>query len=206
MKRSMKMQEADEVKPVDGKCPDGYVLSEDGTQCLLQAGEQTRTRESEFGMKNENANFIVDGPLFLKISESKTVRFDDMEPVTVLQNEQDNIQIGSSGEVLVIEDAKIAQEFFNKIDHKDDLQIEEKMVSVSEAIRGNLPTQQVAEQLVEQGISKGSITKLVNETAPLKIRVRRKIRRDRSIMQKANLLGRAKTTEAKQEHKVIGIE
>lgn len=186
-----KLAEDDAVEVnADGSCPDGYVLSDDKSKCVMvqQATEskEEETKESvgpvEFKIGSKNPQFVFDSPIKIKIEANKFVSFDEGELVEVVENKLGNIQIGINENVIEISDEKLATKFFESVNLKSDVTVEDREVTVAEAIKSNMDVLKVANSILEQH---KTLEGLKEGNSMVRIKVGRKIRTLRSTAMKA---------------------
>ena len=158
---------------------------------IIDKKDETEVSESkspvtDFDMTHNDPQFVIDGPIKVRIEANKFVQFDDLEPVELVENPTGNLQIGTGGNVIEIDNEKLASKFLEYVTHKDDVKTEEKEVTVAEAITSNLSSDKVARMIVDQFSKEdGSLSKLKEGNSMVKIKVARKIRSLRSTAMKA---------------------
>lgn len=185
-----KLAEDDAVEVnADGSCPDGYVLSDDKSKCVMvqQATEsKEETKENvapvDFKIGSKNPQFVFDAPIKIKIEANKFVAFDEGELVEVVENKLGNIQIGINENVIEISDEKLATKFFESVNLKSDVTVEDREVTVAEAIKSNMDVLKVANSILEQH---KTLEGLKEGNSMVRIKVGRKIRTLRSTAMKA---------------------
>lgn len=195
-----KLKEEGDIKPVDGKCPEGMVLSEDGSACLSPKGEEKQEEAvpvntvTEFKIGHKDPQFVVDGPIRLRIEANKLVEFEDGEAIELVENKLGNLQIGTTDNVIEIDNEKMVSEFLETVTHKDDVKNDDKEVTVAEAIKSNMDPTRVAKMIIEQHCKEeGALTKLREGNTMLRINVRRKIRSLRTVGMKAAAVRKAES-------------
>lgn len=184
-----KLAEDDAVEVnADGTCPDGYVLSDDKSKCVMvqQPAEGEEAKESvapvEFKIGSKNPQFVFDSPVKIKIEANKFVSFDEGELVEVVENKLGNIQLGIEENVIEISDEKLATKFFESVNLKSDVTVEDREVTVAEAIKSNMDVLKVANSILEQH---KTLEGLKEGNSMVRIKVGRKIRTLRSTAMKA---------------------
>ena len=208
-------EEGDSCEPnADGSCPEGYELSPDAKMCMKTSqmapesdkSDSMESSVSEFEITHNDPQFVVDKELSIKIEANKLVKFDEGEALELVENSKGNLQIGSEANVIEIDSKDIAVKFFEYVVHKDDLKIEEKKVSVSEAIKSTLSTERIAKLIIEQFSEKGSLSNLRKNNSIVEIKVGRKIKTMRTVSQKAASVKRLESKDKKFVlHKAIDI-
>jgi hypothetical protein len=175
----------------NGNCPEGYVLSDDKSKCIKKAPSSER-KEGIYDIGHYKPKFVVDGDVFVTLEDSTVLKFEDGENIELCESDQGDLQIGSSKDVLVIGEAKLARTFLESITHIDDIEYQEREVSIEDAIKSGIPTKVVAEEIIRQHKkSNGSLSEISEQSQQrLKIRARRKIRQIRTVPMKVEKVRR----------------
>lgn len=177
------LAEQDEVDPnEDGSCPDGYELSDDKKKCVKMKDEEEC---KEFVIGNNDPQFVATNKLVATLENNKKclkIEISEGEELELIEN-GDNLQIGSSKNVLLVKESSLVLNLLNCVAHKDDIEIQTKSMSVSEAIKSNVPVSQIAKKLIEIAVKGKTVVSKLTEK-DIQIGVERKIKTNRTVEHK----------------------
>lgn len=210
-----------QVLPSGGVCPEGYTLSADGTKCIKNpesgsanvpptdmASVTSVPMEQVLPMEHVSTNFVFGQKTILQTEyENKKVQFDEGEEIEVCMDENEDIQIGQKGTVLVISDPKVAYSFLERVHHKSDCSIEEQALTIVDAVKSNLSPRQIAEELLKQHSKEGSLSHLTVAKEEIRLKVNRGVKRMRPVENKAPFIRqhRADRSFTPQVLKIVGV-
>jgi len=190
--------------PVDGQCPEGYVLSSDGTKCVVAPEVPMATGEG-FEITHESKNFIVDGPLNVKLKNGKTVQFENLEEIEICKSQTEDVQIGQSGQVIILKSESVCREFLNHVYFKDDVHIETRDLSIAETLMTDLTPLQIAEKIIEAGKVKGSLAEL-KKSDKVTVSAIRNVKRSRSVESKVEIIRNNPAKISLKRTENLGVE
>lgn len=196
-----KNDSVDVVEPVDGQCPEGYRLSDDGSRCIrIQAADDKDMVEPEtddttkesypYDVKMNNPQFIAAGVIDVVLEDGRVVRFESGEEIELVVDESDDsLYIGSEGEIIEIPSAELARQFLEALVPCADVEDVDDEMTIGEAFRNGYSLRDVVDILVEAGAQPvGSFKRVIRGGKLKRIKVRRRIKRRRSVKQKAALV------------------
>lgn len=194
--------------PVDGQCPEGFVLSADGKKCVVAPEPAVSTGEPSavpFEITHESKNFIVDGPLNVKLKNGQVIQFENLEEIEICKSKTEDVQIGQSGQVIVLKSESVCREFLNHVYFKDDVQVESRDLTIAQTLMTDLTPIQIAEKILEAGRKKGSLAEL-KKSDRVTVSAIRNVKRSRSVENKVEIIRNnpAKVAVKRVEH--IGVE
>jgi hypothetical protein len=210
------------VLPFNGGCPEGFSLSADGTKCLknpesgsanvppttVTGAETSVPMEQAIAIEHVSTNFVFGQKTILQTEdEHKKVQFDEGEEIEVCMDENEDIQIGQKGTVLVISDPKVAYNFLEQVHLKSDCSIEEQALTIVDAVKSNLSPRQIAEELLKQHSKEGSLSHLEVAKEEIRLKVNRGVKRIRPVENKAPFIRQHKANKsfAPSVMKIVGV-
>jgi len=200
-KNLLKQLEIEDIAPVDGKCPEGYHLSDDATKCiaddLAPSGEPTgsaqESKKVQFDIKNESPNFVVVKPFIVKLENNLTLKYESDEKMTIGLTKQESIRIGTAGNCLVIDNAKVVESMFSHIAPLSFVKYQESEMSIVDAMASDLATEEIVNKVLNSAINEESELKIVNK------------RRHISESSKAQKIAEIKKVKLTSESKTLKI-
>jgi len=201
----LKQLEIENIPAVDGKCPEGYTLSEDGTTCiptdLAPSGELTGTNQEsnkkvKFDIKNEGANFVVINPFVVQLENKLTLKYEDNEQFTLGVDKQGNMQIGTGGNCLVIDEAKIVESIFKHVAPLSFVKFQESKMSIVDAMSSDLATEEIVQNVLKSAL---------NEEEDLQIVTNRRHISESSKSQKIAEIKKVKLATESPRLKIVSV-
>lgn len=187
----LRMKEDDEADAStspdeNGNCPEGYELSPDKTRCIIKTAGEPKNEES-YDIGHYDPQFVVNGQIDVTLENGMVIRFEDLEAIELIENKAGHLQIGSSKNVVVFDKPEIVYQFLESVLHKDQIEVEERDVTIEDAIKSDIPVKKVAEELIRKSFTANtSIKSMIEQNQGLlKIRARRRIRNNSTVQMKA---------------------